>query len=424
MKTIKEFFKDKKTMRWSLYVVLTMFLLYLTLIITRNLGDVLSAIGSGIGAVLTALAPFWIGLALAYLFNPFIEFLERTITRKMVKIFPDTPPEKLAKKTRRRKLLAVLIAYLIVIAIIVAIIYGFVALILGQLVVTSFPKMINSLMDIVTNYQNTIRDWAANMPSGAMSEKVSAFVDKLFGWVANSFNAASVASTVKGVGGTIVNLVIGLIMSIYLSYDKKTMIGLWNKILGRICTSKQAKSVNDTLNDVNTVLSTFLRGVLLDALIVAILSSVGLSIIGLQFAVFIGIFAGICNIIPYFGPILGMIPAFIVGLLTQDVWHGLIAVVVLLIIQQVDGNIIYPKVVGSNTGLHPLLVLLAVFMAGKFGGLIAMVLAVPVVGILKLFFEKWVAWSDKKSAAKEAFAGLPPEEDLADGSEDKDKHKE
>ena len=105
MKTIKEFFKDKKTMRWSLYVVLTMFLLYLTLIITRNLGDVLSAIGSGIGAVLTALAPFWIGLAIAYLFNPFIEFLERTITRKIVKIFPDTPPDKLAKKTRRRKLL-------------------------------------------------------------------------------------------------------------------------------------------------------------------------------------------------------------------------------------------------------------------------------------------------------------------------------
>ncbi|MDQ9826670.1 AI-2E family transporter, partial [Acinetobacter sp. 163] len=71
----------------------------------------------------------------------------------------------------------------------------------------------------------------------------------------------------------------------------------------------------------------------------------GLSIMGLQFSVFIGIFAGICNVIPYFGPVLGMIPAFIVGFFTEDFLNGVIAVVILLFVQQIDSNIIYPRVV-------------------------------------------------------------------------------
>ena len=152
------------------------------------------------------------------------------------------------------------------------------------------------------------------MPSGLLSAKASGFVDKLFGWVANSVDTESILNAVKGIGGTVINIAIGLIISIYLSYDKELFIGGWNALLKRICTPARGLSVNNTLNEVNTVLSTFLRGILLDALIVAILSSVGLTVIGLQFSVFVGLFAGICNVIPYFGPILGMIPAFIVGM--------------------------------------------------------------------------------------------------------------
>ncbi|MEE3362896.1 MAG: AI-2E family transporter, partial [Anaerovoracaceae bacterium] len=245
-----------------------------------------------------------------------------------------------------------------------------------------------------------------NMPSDVLSKHASDLVNKLFGWVANSFNTESIVSTLNSITSAVVNIIIGLIISVYLSYDKERFIGLWNALLGRVCSQKRKNEINGTLSEVDTVLSTFLRGVLLDALIIAILSSIGLSIMGLKFAVFIGIFAGICNVIPYFGPILGMIPAFIVGLLTVDVWHGLLAVLILFIIQQIDGNYIYPKVVGTNTGLHPLLVLLAVYIAGKFFGLAGMVLAVPVTAIIKLFVLKWYHRRDTKKNAEIAFADI------------------
>ena len=135
---------------------------------------------------------------------------------------------------------------------------------------------------------------------------------------------------------------------------------------------------------------------MLDALIVAILSSIALSILGLEAAVFIGVFAGICNIIPYFGPVLGMVPAFLMGFCTEGLLQGVLAVVLLFVVQQIDANIIYPKVVGSSTGLHPLMVLLAVTVFGYFGGILGMLIAVPLAGILQVFIVKWAENKERK----------------------------
>ena len=156
----------------------------------------------------------------------------------------------------------------------------------------------------------------------------------------------------------------------------------------------------ETLHDVNSVLSAFIRGALLDAMFIAILSSIGLSVAGLDFAVFIGCFAGIANVIPYFGPVLGMIPAFIVGTFTEGLTTGIISVLILLVIQQIDCNLIYPRIVGSTTGLHPLFVLLAVSVAGYYGGILGMILAVPIAGIIQTFILKWVHSRELKLAAQ------------------------
>ena len=91
-----------------------------------------------------------------------------------------------------------------------------------------------------------------------------------------------------------------------------------------------------------------------------------------------------------------MIPAFLIGWLTSDFVHGVLAVLVLVIVQQIDSNIIYPKVVGSSTGLHPLAVLLAVSVFGYFGGIIGMILAVPIAGILQVFILKWAYRQERR----------------------------
>ena len=162
-------------------------------------------------------------------------------------------------------------------------------------------------------------------------------------------------------------------------------MGLWNKTTRIVLPGKVCVSLNGILGDINKVLSRFLRGQLLDALILAILSSVGLSVIGLDFAVVIGCFAGLSNIIPYFGSLIGITLAVIVGLLSGGLSKAVLAVIVLLIIQQIDGNIIYPHVVGSSTGLHPVFVLLAVIFAGHFWGITGMIVAVPTAACIRLF---------------------------------------
>ena len=207
-------------------------------------------------------------------------------------------------------------------------------------------------------------------------------------------------SAVTGLFGSIVNFVIGLIISIYLLIDKDFFKHLWNGFLDLVLPQKACSAINGTLTEINGVLSRFIRGVLIDTVIVATLSSIGLTIAGLEFAVFIGIFAGLCNIIPYFGPILGMVPAFLVGFITEGVWQGIIAVIILLVIQQIDGNLIYPKVVGSSTGLHPLFVLLAVSIGGYYAGIVGMVLAVPVAGVLQIFCYRWIAFQKKRKEGR------------------------
>ena len=295
-----------------------------------------------------------------------------------------------------------LFTIIIVIAAIIAIIYGFTALLIGRLVFEDLSALMKDFVSAVVSYEDTFKNWiATRIPDGMLSEKLSEFANGIVGWISENISVTNVISTFTSIGGSVVNIVIGVIISIYLMKDKKFFLGLWRKFLHLTLPQKSNAVVTETLSEINGVLSKFIRGALLDALIIAILSSIGLSIAGLEAAVFIGVFAGICNVIPYFGPVLGMVPAFLMGLFTDGFWQGALAVIVLLVIQQIDANLIYPKIVGSSTGLHPLMVLLSVSVFGYFGGIIGMLLAVPIAGIIQLFVVKWATGKEKKLQARQ-----------------------
>lgn len=290
--------------------------------------------------------------------------------------------------------------------IIILFLYGAAALLLGKLTFNiSISDLYAQTMASIIAYQHTINEWVANLPSGMFSAQLDSIVQNIIKWITDNLSAETAMGIISGVGVSIFNFVIGVMVSIYLSIDKHFFLRLWSKLMSLLLPEKGSFALERTLNEINGVTSKFLRGVLLDALIVGILSSIALMISGLQFAIFVGIFAGICNIIPYFGPIIGMVPAFIIGFFTEGLWQGLIAVGILFVIQQIDGSLIYPRVVGSSTGLHPLFVLLAVSIGGFYGGLVGMILAVPTAGIIQIFVLKWAAW-------KEIKRGQPPEDDV------------
>ena len=391
MGDFKEYRSDKTLMKYSAFIISTFTVLCVIYAIIKHLGIIVPAIGGAIGAVLGLFTSFFIGLVIAYLVNPLVNLISRRL--------------KLEGKKRGR-LIAVLISYIAIIAAIFVMIYMFISMIAGQLVTDNIPGLISGLQDQIQSYEQNIQSWLASHPNNILSGKMSELADTVMNWITHHFSSAGVISTVTGFGVSIANFVIGLIFSIYLLLDKEYFIGLWNRILGLIAP-RGKDPVNSTLSEINGVLSQFLRGVFIDAVIVAVLSSIALTVYGLQFSVFIGIFAGVCNVIPYFGPVIGMVPAFIVGLLTDNWVAGIIAVVILFAVQQIDANLIYPRVVGSQTGLKPVFVLLAVTIGGGIGGIAGMVLAVPSAGVLKIFFQKW----ERRREAKLEAAGASQEAD-------------
>lgn len=396
MKKIKEYMRDRAFIRGSLFIVFNAFLLYVLYFVVKNFSSIASSLGSGISALLSAFSPLFIGLIISYLLNPLVTLIDKKLMQKVFFRVPEDP----LKAEKRRKLsrfISVLLTFIIVLAAIAAIIYGFAVMIVGQLVFTNFSTTFNNVLQTFLSYEVELKQWVSqNFPDGFLSEKVMDASNSVISWFSENFSASTAVSVISGAVGSVVNFVIGAIVSIYLMKDKDFFLSIWRKFLHLVLPQRANAAVTETLNEVNGVLSQFVRGALLDAVFVAILSSIGLSIVGLDFAVFIGVFAGIANVIPYFGPLIGMIPAFLIGWLTSDFLHGVLAVLVLVIVQQIDSNIIYPKVVGSSTGLHPLAVLLAVSVFGYFGGIVGMILAVPIAGILQVFILKWAYRQERR----------------------------
>ncbi|MCB6994668.1 AI-2E family transporter [bacterium 210820-DFI.6.37] len=400
MKNFKEVMKERSFMRGSLFIVFNAFLLYVLYFIIKNADHVLSVLGNGIGTLLSAFSPLFIGLVFAYLLNPLVTLIDKKLMLKFFFRIPEDPI-KAEKRRSLSRFLSVLLTFLVVLAAIAAIIYGFAIMIMGQLVFTNFSSMLDSVTQTFLSYEVDLRQWVAqNLPEGFLSDKLMEAANSIIAWLSDNFSASTAIAAVTGAVGGVVNVAIGAIISIYLMKDKDFFLGLWRKFLHLTLPQRANAAVTESLNEINGVLSQFVRGALLDAVFVAILSSIGLSIAGLDFAVFIGIFAGIANVIPYFGPLLGMIPAFIIGFFTDSFTKGVIAVIVLVIVQQIDSNIIYPKVVGSSTGLHPLAVLLAVSVFGYFGGIVGMLLAVPAAGIIQIFVLKWARKQERRKKPK------------------------
>ncbi len=395
MEKFKELMKDNSFIRGSFFIIFNAVLLYVIYFVIKNIGSITSAICHGFSVMVDAFWPLILGLILAYLLNPLSEIIDSKLMSRVIKLPSD--PIKAKKKKDLRHLLSVLITYLLAIAAVMAILYGFAAMIFGETITSSISITATNLIEDLIKYESTFSHWISNnIPDGVLSEKLSDITSIIIGWISDNISATSIITFFTSISGSLIDIVVGIIVSIYLMKDKDFFLGLWRKFLHLALPQKPHAVLTETLSEINGVLSKFIRGALLDALIVAILSSIGLSIMGLEAAVFIGIFAGLANVIPYFGPVIGMIPAFTMGLCTEGFWTGVLAVLILLAIQQIDCNFIYPKIVGTSTGLHPLMVLMSVSVFGYFGGILGMILAVPIAGIIQVFVIKWAGSRESK----------------------------
>ncbi|MGI6731816.1 MAG: AI-2E family transporter [Anaerovoracaceae bacterium] len=389
MRKIKELFQDWKYVRICLYIVATAVLLYILYLVIGNLGHILKVAVTILQSIFSAFSPLIIGIIIAYLLSPFVDMIDKKVVSKLITKLPDDPI-KLEKWLGLRRTISVLIAFLLVFLFIFIILYAFAVLIVGDLFFTSLHSMVDSIVAYFSRFEFALGEGAQNLPPSIIEEGLHDVVNTGINWVNKKITSSNLIPFLSKLGGSLFNLFIGIVASIYLLKDKDFFIRLCRKALHLILPMKVHGKTREALSDINIVVSQFIRGQLLAALTVAIMSSIGFTLIGLEFAVFIGCFGGLLNIIPYFGPVISAIAAAIVGFLTDGISQGLLAIIVVIVVQQIDSNITFPRIVGSTIGLHPLFILISVVVGGYYGGLLGMIIAVPIAAIIKVLLVKIV----------------------------------
>lgn len=158
---------------------------------------------------------------------------------------------------------------------------------------------------------------------------------------------------------------------------------------------KTYKSIGKYFNSSNSIFFKFLSSQILDAFIVGILTAIAMSILGVKYAILLGFFIGLSNLIPYFGAIVGVGISIIITIFTGGIGKAIWMAIIVIILQQIDANIINPKIVGNSLKVSPLLVIFAVTIGGAYFGILGMFLAVPIFAIIKVIIEDYIDYKSK-----------------------------
>lgn len=304
----------------------------------------------------SALYPFAIGLLLAYLLNPAVCYLE---------------------SKRLKRLWSIIIIYIVLFS---AVILGgsrILPLFIRELesFAQELPSMIVNINDLLiklqSQYENSLLPYSLRL---AIDDALLLLENDMQEFIGN------VVNSIITVISHSIGLAISPILAFYLLHD-------WYEIKKKMLLLLPGKWRNEFisfLRDVDSVLGGIIRGQVIVACIVGVFITLGLYFFRVKFALIIGIVAALFDVIPYFGPIIGASPAVMLSML-ESPWLTIKIILLFFIVQQIEGNIIHPKIVGENTGLHPLSVIFFVFVGGDLGGVVGMLLSVPIVAIGKVF---------------------------------------
>ncbi len=338
--------------------------------------DSLVQVYSRVGDIL---APVIIGGVIAYLCNPIMRFYEYVVFRKM-------------RKSEFRRGICLFMTVATVIAFFAAIL----ALIIPELI-NSIKQLINNLDSYLQTILTAVQGIIDKIPmleiDVSNKEALIQFIEDTFGSVEDALAKASEAlqkfiniGTVGNIVGGVVNIVknifLGIFIAFYILSSKEKRSAQIRKARAALLNEKQDKKLTEITLLVDKTFGGFIKGLLLDALAVGAVTFLMLTIFGVsEYNLLIAVICGITNIIPVFGPFIGAIPSALIVLISNPS-KLLVFVILILVIQQIDGNILVPRIQGSNTGISSLAVLIAITVMGSVFGLMGMVIGVPVFAVI------------------------------------------
>lgn len=365
-----------------------------------------SEIKSVISTIIKSAEPIIIGLALAYLLMPVEEFIERPVYKWLIsnKLKEDTA-KKFAKTTG---IVGAIIFLMIIISILI--------MSLGPALFTSIVGLIDAMPSYVESFVKWISD------SGLADTEVAVFIGhsinnltaEVENWAKTEIlplaqqYIAQITSGVWTIIKTVLNFLIGIVAMVYVMSIQESLVGQSKKIIYAIFPAKKGNVIIDTIRRSNKIFGGFIIGKIIDSAIIGVIAYIGCLLMKTPSALLVAFIIGVTNVIPFFGPFIGAVPSVALVLIQSPI-HALYLVIFILILQQVDGNIIGPKILGDSTGLSAFWILTSISIAGGLFGFFGMLLGVPVFAVIYHILQQILAYrmeTKELSADTEAYVDL------------------
>lgn len=337
-----------------------------------------SGISSVFEKIFHILKPIIYGLVIAYLLNPIVRWVERYVTPFLEK--------KVKKKERAHKIgrgVGIFTSLIFAVFVIVA---------LCNMLI---PELYKNIRDLIVTLPGQMNSWAQDMNAFLISNTtldtmlksiITEGTDAVENWLRTDLLQqintlmSNLTVGVINVVSEIMNILIGFIVSIYVLFSKEEFAGQCKKIVYALMRPDHANMTLHITQKSNEIFGGFIIGKIIDSAIIGVLCFISLSIMNMPYTLIVSVIVGVTNVIPFFGPYIGAIPSAILIMIAEPI-KGLYFAIFILILQQIDGNIIGPKILGDSTGLSAFWVVFSILLGGGLFGFVGMIMGVPTFAV-------------------------------------------
>lgn len=385
--------------RWAVTTVCTVsvcLVIFFLMFRYRDLINLLKKLGD-------ILLPVIIGAVIAYFINPVVNFLDQHLLRFFLRI-------KLP--LQRAEQFSLCVSIFLSLSLFVFGVFSIISLIL--------PELYKSISNFVSNFEGyvtTITTWFSNLEIlkkypelyDGLSDTLDKLLDSVGEWVSTSLLGSlsdilsGLTLRIIGIFNVLLDIFVGLIVSIYILFGKRKYTAKSKRMMYVLFKPETANTILHMASKSNQIFSGFISGKLLDSLIIGMMCFLGMTFFKMPYIVLISIIIGVTNIIPFFGPFIGAIPSAILVLLADptNLKQVVLFVFFIFCLQQFDGNILGPKILGDSTGTSALMVIISILIGGGLFGFMGMFLGVPTFAVLNYLLRCFIHYRLRKKGLPE-----------------------
>lgn len=387
---MKKFFGDIKNHKFFL-----IFIMILILLIVYKAFDYIPAAWENTKnftlRVVDIATPITIAIVMSYILKPLVNLVDRIYLKLFYKMKKDDPIDKLSKKQFSRIRLLTVLTVLVVLGSLVVILFMFIL----EPFINSVKSLIKELPAFVTTAANFLNNLEIDPKVvSEITQKVNQFLNTNLANLLNT-SVVTLTSFISNTGIFIFNFLIAVILSVYILRDKEKIGRFFGTLIDIIFSENFSKKFKNFAVDFDKIFSGYFTGVIVDAMFVGFCSFALTAIIKNPYSVIIGVLAGVSNVIPYFGPLIGALGALILGL-PSGLTTALLGFILLILFQQIEGNLIQPKILGDFVGLPPLVVIICIIVGGGLFGIVGIILSLPTVGVISLYYKRYLEKINKE----------------------------